>query len=184
MVRRRLTDKSILMKTAEPKRIRPKEGPWQTWIALLPVAALLVAGCGGGTERSTSGATAEKNGSALTKAELIEQGDAICAKVYAATGALNPEGTSKEGVRVANLLNSMIQRLLALGTPQETEYSYAEYTTAAHALKRAEGEVTLVARRGDPAALRLAESGSLSSLSMFEGLAGQYGFKDCAEGAS
>jgi hypothetical protein len=160
-------DKKILMKT---------------WIALLPLVALLIAGCGGGGDDASSAATTATGGSALTKAELIEQGDAICAEVYAATGALNPEGTSKEGARVADLTIDMVKRLLALGTPQETEYDYAEYTVAAKALAQAETEVKLVAERGDAAALRRAESSSLSNLSLFQGNAGQYGFEDCAEG--
>lgn len=151
---------------------------------MLSVSALLLAGCGeGGGEASSTAATSADN-NALTKAELIEQGDAICAEVYVHTGPLNPEGTSKEALRVAALHSGMVKRLLALGTPQETEYSYAEYTAAAHALMQAEEEVKFVAEKYDPATLRRAESGSLSTLSLFQGAAGQYGFKDCAEGAA
>jgi ABC-type Fe3+-hydroxamate transport system substrate-binding protein len=156
----------------------------KTWIALLSVAALLVTGCGGGSEDASSVATTSASGGALTKAELIEQGDAICAKVYAVTGTLNPEGTPEEALRIADLHGGMVKRLLALGTPQETEYSYAEYTTAAHALAQASEEIEFVAEKNDPVALRRSESGSLSTLSMFEGTAGAYGFKDCAEGAA
>ncbi len=154
------------------------------WLVLLPVAVLLVSGCGGGGGGASSTATTGSDGGALTKAELIEQGDAICAKTYAITESLNAEGPAKEALRYAGLTSAMIKRLLALGVPRETEYSYAEYTTAAHALAQAEAEVKSVAERGGgPAALRRAESGSLSGLSMFQGLAGAYGFKTCAEGA-
>lgn len=156
----------------------------KTWIALLSATALLLAGCGGGSESTSSIATTSTSGGALTKAELIEQGDAICTKVYAVTGTLNPEGTSEEALRIADLHSGMVKRLLALGTPQETEYSYAEYTTAAHALAQASEEVEFVAEKHDQAALRRSESGSLSTLSMFQGAAAQYGFKGCAEGAA
>lgn len=159
--------------------------PRRIWILALPVTALLIAGCGGGSsDSSESTATTTAAPAAMSKAELIEQGDAICAKTYAVTGTLNLEGTTGEARRIAGLHSIMIKRLLALGTPQETEYSYAEYTTAAHALVASSEEIVLVAKKDDPAALRVAESGSLSTLSMFQGLAGAYGFKDCAEGAA
>lgn len=151
-------------------------------IALLPITALLVTGCGGGSGNASTTATTGADAGALTKAELLEQGDAICAKVYVVTKSLNPEGTTKEAVRFADLHSGMIKDLLALGVPQETEYSYAEYTTGAHALEDAEVEVKVMAKRGDPAALRRAESGSLSTRSMFQAVAATYGFKECAEG--
>jgi hypothetical protein len=151
----------------------------KAWIASLAVVVLLFAGCGGGGD-SSSATTTERGGEALTKAELIEQGDAICAKPLAIRASLNPEGTPEEAVRVASLVTAMVNRLLALGTPKETEYTYAEYTTAAHALVQAETEVKAMAKKGDPVDLRRAESGSLSTFSMFESLAGQYGFTDCA----
>jgi hypothetical protein len=152
------------------------------WIALLPITVLLISGCGGGD--ASPATTTEASGGALTKAELIEQGDAICAEVYAAAGGLKSEGTEEEVVRQANLYGSMVKRLLALGTPQETEYSYAEYTTVAHELAQIEEAVKLAAGRGDAAALGTAKSGSLSALNSFQGNAGDYGFKDCAEGPS
>jgi hypothetical protein len=170
------------MNAEEQVRGHRKDRMCRTWIALLLVAALLVTGCGG--SGGASPATTTANSGALTKAELIQQGDAICSDVYAATAALNPEGTSSEGTRVADLTSDMVKRLLALGIPQETEYSYAEYTTAAHTLAGAAAQVKSAAEGGDAVALRRAEQGSLTALSSFQGYAGQYGFKDCAEGPS
>jgi hypothetical protein len=167
------------MKAREPVDRRGKRDLGRVWIVLLSIAALIAAGCGGGSGDGSSTATKAGNGP-LTKAELIEQGDAICAKVYAVTESLNAEGPTKEAVRFANLHIAMIKDLLALGTPRETEFSYAEYTTGAHALEEAEAAVERMARRGDPEGLRVAESSSLSTFSMFQGLAGQYGFKECA----
>ena len=54
------------------------------------LATLLIAGCGGGGggETETSTPTVEEP-AALTKDELIEQGDGVCAEVNAAVGALS-----------------------------------------------------------------------------------------------
>ena len=154
----------------------------KTWVALLPVVVLLIAGCGGGNDDPSSAATSGASSDQLTKAELIEQGDAICAKVFAVTETLHSEGTREEAVHFANLHLSMVKDLLSLGVPQETEYAYAEYTNAAHALAGSEVEVKLAAERNDPAALRVVESSSLSTFSLFQVQAGAYGFKECAEG--
>jgi hypothetical protein len=151
------------------------------WVALLVVAVAFVAGCGGGAEGPPSGTTRETHGGALTKTELIQRGDAICAKAYATTESINPEGSTREAARFAGLSSSMVKRLLDLGTPQETEYAYAEYTTGAKAFIEAETEVKAAVKRGNPAVLKRAEASSLSALSMFQAVALAYGFKDCAE---
>ena len=55
------------------------------------LAALALAGCGGGGGGDTTAAapaTAEETTPALTKEELITQGDAICAEVNAAVGTV------------------------------------------------------------------------------------------------
>jgi hypothetical protein len=150
----------------------------KAWIAALFVVLMLASGCGG--EDTSSTASKDSSEGALTKAELIEQGDAICAKVFAVTESLNPEGTTKEAVRHAKLKSGMIKDLLDLGAPKETEYQYAEYLNAAHALALAEAEVQRIAKSGDASGLETAESGSLSAFSMFQAEAGTYGFETCA----
>ncbi len=64
----------------------------RTWIVALPIVVLTIAGCGsGGSDSSESAATGgDGTTNALTPAELIEQGDAICAKTNAAVGAIAP----------------------------------------------------------------------------------------------
>ena len=158
----------------------------QTWIAALPVAALLVAGCGGGSgsTESTQGVTAATT-TALTKAELIEQGNAICAEVNAAVGSVgasSAESGSPAG-QVAGLYSGMVGSLKNLGTPQEAA-GYAEFSAAADELSTAEGEVKLAAERGETAGLESAESNASSALSAFQTAAQEYGFKDCSEGPS
>lgn len=159
--------------------------PRRTWIALLLVVALLIAGCGGGNGDDSTASTAAKTTASSgepTKAELIEQGDGICAKVYATTGQLNAEGTVEEAVRVADLRGDMVKSLMGLGKPQEAEKAYSEFISAARTLAQAEGEIKLAAKQGDSAARELAESSSLSTYSLFQGAAAQYGFKECSEG--
>lgn len=148
---------------------------------MLSLAALLIAGCGGGGGSASSSA-AGGDGEALTKAELIERGDAICAKVYPARATLDPEGTPEEALRVASLISGMTKQLLALGVPRETEYAYAEYAVALHVLDRMSAKVKRMVKRGNPVTLRTSETGSLASLSAFQGHAASYGFKACAEG--
>jgi hypothetical protein len=152
----------------------------KAWIAPLLAVALLVVGCGGGSGDPSPSTTTGASSGQLTKAELIEQGDAICAKTYAVTETLSAEGTTAEAVHYATLVGAMVKELLALGVPQETNYDYAEYTNYAHELAAAEAEVKRMAKRGNPADLRLAESGSLSTFSGFTSNAGTYGFKVCA----
>jgi hypothetical protein len=160
--------------------------PRRTWIFVLPVAALLVAGCGGGgdDESTESTATTTAAPTALSKVELIEQGDAICGEVNAAVGSA---GTGEEGsgptAQVAELYSGMVASLNNLGMPQETE-GYAEFSEAAEELATAEGEVKLAAEREDAATLETAESSASSALTSFQNAASEYGFKDCSEGPS
>jgi hypothetical protein len=159
----------------------------RTWIFALPVAALLVAGCGGGggSDSSESTATTTATPTALSKAELLEQGDAICAEVNAAVGSAGSSTTENgsPAAQVADLYSGMVASLNNLGTPQETE-GYAEFSGAAEELAKAEDEVKLASERGDTAGLEAAESNASSALTAFQNAASEYGFKACSEGPS
>jgi len=158
----------------------------RTSIALLPVAALIIAGCGGGGDDSTeSTAVTTAAPTALTKAELIEQGDAICAEVNAAVGTVGASSaeTGSPAAQAADLYSGMVASLQNLGTPQETD-GYDEFSTAADELATAEDEVKLASERGDAAGLETAESNASSSLTSFQNAASEYGFEDCSEGPS
>jgi hypothetical protein len=157
-------------------------------IVLAALLALAVAGCGGGggTE-STATATSEEP-AALSKADLISQGDAICAEVNAAVGALGGGESEveavvgEEGEKVANLYAGMVKSLKNLGAPAEDEGEYAEFESAAAELERAEGEVKLAAEREDVAGLEEAESKAETALEEFQSQATAFGFEDCGEG--
>jgi len=153
----------------------------------LPVAALLVAGCGGGgsSDSSESTATTAAAPRALSKAELIEQGDAICAEVNAAVGSVGSSSTenSSPASQAADLYSGMVASLHNLGTPREAD-GYAEFSSAAEELAKAEDEVKLASERGETAGLETAESSASEALTSFQNAAGEYGFKDCSEGPS
>ncbi len=154
-------------------------------IVALVVAALLV-GCGGGGSDSTeSTATTTATTTALTKAELIEQGDAICAEVNAAVGTVGASSaeTGSPAAQAADLYSGMVASLKNLGAPQEAD-GYAEFTAAADALATAEGEVKLASERGDVAGQETAESNASTALSSFQEEAQAFGFEECGEGPS
>jgi hypothetical protein len=150
----------------------------------LPIAALAIAGCGGGGDDSTAttAAPTEATTTALTKAQLIEQGDAICAEVNAAVGTSSAE-TGSPAAQVADLYSGMIASLTNLGTPAETD-GYAEFSSAADELSTAENEVKLASERSDTPGLEAAESNASSALASFQEAADEYGFEDCGEGPS
>jgi hypothetical protein len=161
--------------------------PRRTWILAFPTVALLIAGCGGGgsSDSSESSATTAAAPAALSKAELIEQGDAICAEVNAAVGSVGSSSAenSSPASQAADLYSGMVASLNNLGTPRETD-GYAEFSSAAEELAKAEDEVKLAFERGDTAGLEAAESSASSALTSFQNAAGEYGFKDCSEGPS
>lgn len=151
------------------------------------MAALLVAGCGGGGSDDSSESTAATVAAprSLSRAELIEQGDAICAEVNAAVGSVGSSSTenSSPAGQAANLYSGMVASLNNLGTPGETD-GYAEFSSAAEELAKAEDEVKLASERGDTAGLETAESSASEALTSFQNAASEYGFKDCSEGPS
>jgi hypothetical protein len=160
----------------------------KTILLLLAVlAALLVAGCGGGGgDESTETTATVEEPQKLSKAELIEQGDDICAETNAAVGALSsevetssiPETTEK----TSNLYIGMVEGLQELGTPEGADSVYSEFMEAGEELAKVEGEVKLAAEREDTAALGEAASEATPALEEFETQAETYGFEECSEG--
>jgi hypothetical protein len=121
---------------------------------------------------------------AVTQAELIERGDAICAEVNAAVGTVGATSTEAGGSagQVAGLYAGMVDSLKGIGVPQESE-GYPEFIAAAEALATAEDEVELASEREDTT-LETAESNASSALADFQAAAEEYGFEDCSEGPS
>ena len=161
----------------------------KTILLLLAVlAAFAIAGCGGGGDETTESTVATtEEPQKLTQAELIEQGDGICAEVNAAVGALastaSEEASSfEQDERVANLYTGMVERLQELGAPEGDDGSYSEVMEAAEELAKVEGEAKLAAEREDLTALEEAKGEAEPALEAFEEEAADYGFEDCSEG--
>jgi hypothetical protein len=151
----------------------------------VPLAALAIAGCGGGGDDSTSTAATTETTVALTKEELIAQGDAICGEVNRAVGALAVSGAEvpEQITQTATLYTGMVDSIKGLGAPDE-DAGYPEFIAAAEELSKVEGEVKLAAEREDTAALGEAASAAAPALEEFESVAGEYGFEACSEGPS
>lgn len=151
------------------------------------LAALMVAGCGGGggeTESTTTPTVEEP--AALTKEELISQGDGICAEVNAAVGTLaNSESeeasATGDSEKIANLYLGMVERLQELGTPEGDSGDYAKFMEAAEELAKVEGELKLAAEREDVAAVEEKGGEAAAALESFQTQAAVYGFEDCSE---
>jgi hypothetical protein len=160
----------------------------KTILCLLGVlGALMVAGCGGGGDdtESTTTPTIEEP-AALSEEEVIEEGDAICAEVNAAVGALaaseDPEAEpGDETEKVANLYTGMVERLQDLGTPEGDGGTYANFMEAAEEVAKVEGEARLAAEREDIEAMEEARGEAAVALEEFQSQAEIYGFEDCSE---
>jgi len=156
-------------------------------LALGALLALVVAGCGGGGggDTETSTPTVEEP-AALTKDELIEEGDGVCAEVNAAVGALSGSETSESTPgesteKIANLYVGMVERLQDLGAPEGEEADYAKFMEAGEELAKVEGEAKLAAEREDLAAMEEKGQEAAAALESFQTQAAIYGFEECSE---
>jgi hypothetical protein len=155
----------------------------------LAALALVLAGCGGGGGGSTAtGASkpAEQAPAALSKTELVSQGDAICAEVNSAVGSVGSSaaGSTTSAEQVANLYANMVTSLENLGAPKEKSSQYDEFVAAANELAKASGEVKLAAEREDQVGQSEAEGRASTALEGFQSAATAYGFEKCGEGPS
>lgn len=150
------------------------------------LAALLLAGCGGGgdeTETTTTPTVEEP--AALSKDQLIEEGDGICAEVNAAVGALSSSATEEasptEGSeKISNLYIGMVERLQELGAPEGDSGDYAKFMEASEELGKVEGELKLAAEREDIAGVEEKGGEAAAALEEFQSQAAIYGFEDCS----
>jgi hypothetical protein len=157
-----------------------------TIASLLAALVLALAGCGGGDDdAATSTAATTETTAAISKAELISQGDAVCAEVNAAVGSVagSEAEVDEQIIQVADLYIGMVDNIKALGAPDDPA-GYAELMAAAEDFAQIEGEAKLAAEREDTEALGEAASDAAPALEEFVGVAGRYGFSDCSEGPS
>jgi hypothetical protein len=157
----------------------------KTSLALaVPLAALAIAGCGGGGDDSTSTAATIET-TALSKADLISQGDAICAEVNKAVGALGASEAEvpEQITQTASLYMGMVDSIKALGTPED-DAGYAEFIAAAEGLSETQSATKLATEREDTIAIGEAAEEAAPALEEFQSVAGEYGFEECSEGPS
>ena len=150
------------------------------------LATLVIAGCGGGGDETETAAPTVEEPVALTKDELIDQGDGVCAEVNAAVGALTASEATEASVteeteKVANLYTGMVERLQELGMPEGDEGDYAKFMEAAEELAKVEGEAKLAAEREDLESMEEARGEAAVALEEFRSQATIYGFEDCSE---
>ena len=157
----------------------------KTLTIAIPLAALAISGCGGGGDDTTASTATTETTPALSKADLISQGDAICAEVNLAVGSVGASEAEVDSqvTQVSDLYIGMVENIKGLGEPDEPA-GYAEFIAAAEALSKVEGEAKLAAEREDTTALGEAASAATPALEEFESVAGEYGFEDCSEGPS
>jgi hypothetical protein len=149
------------------------------------LAALALAGCGGGDETTDAPVETTEAAPSLSKEELISQGDAICAEVNAAVGSVGTSAadTSTQITQTADLYTGMVESLQRLGTPEDAA-GYSDFMGAAEELAKVEGEVKLAAEREDTAALGEVATEAAPVLEEFQAQAAIYGFEECSEGPS
>lgn len=159
------------------------------WVVAAVALALVLAlaGCGGGDDDSGEAVTATTEApTALSKEELVAQGDAICAEVNAAVGTVGSTSTGAEGQagQVADLYSGMAERLRGLGAPSDESAGYEEFIGAAEQLAQAQGDAALAAERGEDGALATAEAEASSALDSFRSAADAFGLERCGEAPS
>lgn len=158
----------------------------KTSLALVvPLAALAMAGCGGSGGDSTSTAATTVEAAALSKADLISQGDAICAEVNKAIGALGASEAEvpEQITQTASLYVGMVDSIKDLGTPED-DAGYAEFIRAAEELSETQSATKLATEREDTLAIGKAAEKAAPALEEFQSAAGEYGFEECSEGPS
>jgi len=154
-------------------------------VALLLVA-LAIGGCGGGDDEPEETTPAAAEPTALSKEELIAQGEAICAEVNAAVGTVGSTTAGGEGQasQVADLYGGLVERLKGLGAPSDDRSGYDEFIGSAEQLAQAESDVALAAGRGEAEALASAEAEAAAALDAFQSAAETYGLEQCTEAPS
>lgn len=155
-------------------------------VVAIPLAALAIAGCGGGGGDTTASQATTEVTPSLSRTELISQGDAICAEVNAAVGSVGAAETagSSQATQVADLYAGMVESLKRLGKPEGEDAGYTEFIGSAEMLAKVEGEAKLAAEREDTAAIEAAAAKTEPALEAFQSAASAYGFEDCSEGPS
>ncbi len=134
------------------------------------VISVGVAGCGGDDDPAPAPVETTTTDTAgdLTKDELIQQGDDICAEVNSAVGTINSSTTADSSVQesqIADIYSGLAQNLDELGTPTDGD-APTDVIDAAKALSES------------------GASGGDTALTDFQDAATEYGFTECGKDPS
>lgn len=146
-------------------------------LLIMAMAPFVVAGCGGGDDPEPPPAPTEQptEPATLTKADLISQGDGICAEVNAAIGTIDGSTTIAESAKVtqrADLYAGLADRLEDLGRPDDGDPP-TEVIAALRELGEAGGDAGATGAETEPV--------PTTDPTAFQDAAAAYGFTECAE---
>ena len=146
-------------------------------LSLAGLAALALAGCGGGGD--TAGGT-------LTKAEFVAQANAICKDYDARIDALGDPGSIEDLVGLAEkakpIAEDGVARLRALKAPENLQASYDEYLATGDANIELLVQLGEAAKSGDVAAIEKIGTEGEENADKAHGIAAELGLTDCAKG--
>jgi len=127
-----------------------------------------VAGCGGGGDDEAPAPTAvtgTTDVAAITKDELIDQGDSLCSEVNSAVGTIDSSTTADDSIKqsqIAGIYSGLAEHLQDLGTPSDGE-APTDVIEAAQALAES------------------TDADGAAALATFQSTADDYGFTECGE---
>ena len=150
----------------------------RTFLLVLPgLAALALAGCGGGGDSA---------GGTLTKAEFVAQANAICKDYDARIDALGDPGSIEDLVGLAEkakpIAEDGVARLRALKAPENLQASYDEYLATGDANIELLVQLGEAAKSGDVAAIEKIGTEGEDNADKAHGIAAELGLTECAKG--
>lgn len=156
------------------------------YVAVAALAALALVGCSK-SDSSSSNTTTTTAKPGLTKAQLIEQGDAICKATLQKLNEIEPPASEAEiGTYMDSILKlqkDQLTQIKALGTPSENA---TEYEAALAKLEKAvaDFEKALPEIQSDPEAVMAPDSELSKEMAAADKAAQDFGFTYCGGDSS
>ena len=149
----------------------------RTFLLVLPgLAALALAGCGGGGDSA---------GGTLTKAELVAQANAICKDYDARINALGDPQSIEDLVGLVEeakpIAEDAVAKLRALKAPEDLQASYDKYLATGDVNIEFLAQLGEAAKSGDAAAIEKTGTDGQSNADKAHGIAAELGLTECAK---
>ncbi len=147
-------------------------------LLVLPgLAALALAGCGGG---------GDKSGGTLTKAEFVALANAICKDYDARIDALGEPASIEDLVGLAEkakpIADDGVAKLRALKAPEDLQASYDKYLATGDVNIDLLMQLGEAAKSGDVAAIEKIGTEGEDNADKAHGIAAELGLTECAKG--